>query len=136
MAPKAAKISVLVVDDDPMIRELLELLLSGAGYRVVTAQGGGEAVVAAVESNPDMMILDINMPEIDGFAVLAALTDFALPRPPLTIVLTARYAVQDVDRALALGASDYLTKPFSNKQFLSRVERLSKRLEELPKAPD
>jgi CheY-like chemotaxis protein len=136
MAPKAAKISVLVVDDDPMIRELLELLLSGAGYRVVTAQGGGEAVVAAVESNPDMMILDINMPEIDGFAVLAALTDFALPRPPLTIVLTARYAVQDVDRALALGASDYLTKPFSNKQFLDRVGRLSKQLEELPKEPD
>jgi two-component system OmpR family response regulator len=95
-----------------------------ANYDVHVASNGNEALSQILRLRPDAMILDINMPEMDGFAVLEALrARREMPRPA-TMVLTARHAEEDVRRALMLGAKDYLTKPFSEAQLLARVARL------------
>lgn len=115
---------ILVVEDDAPIRQLIRARLRMAGYDVHTARNGNEAIKRILELSPDAMVLDINMPEIDGFGVLETMRsrpDF--PRPA-TMVLTARHAEEDVRQALSLGAKDYLTKPFNEVQLLSRVARL------------
>lgn len=113
---------VLAVDDDPSLLGLIETLLELAGCRVTTAANGQQALDAAAADPPDFMILDLNMPVMDGFGVLQTLAARgALPR---TLVLTARNAAADVRRAKSLGAADYLTKPFSNKVLLARVQAL------------
>lgn len=120
--PDAPPPAILAVDDDPSLLGLIETLLELAGYRVTTAANGQQAIAAAAANPPDFMILDLNMPVMDGFAVLESLgSRGALPR---TLVLSARNAAADVRRAKSLGATDYLTKPFSNKVLLARVQAL------------
>jgi two-component system OmpR family response regulator len=115
---------VLVVEDDASVRQLVRTRLDMANYDVHVASNGNEALSQILRLRPDAMILDINMPEMDGFAVLEALrAQREMPRPA-TMVLTARHAEEDVRRALMLGAKDYLTKPFSEAQLLARVARL------------
>jgi two-component system OmpR family response regulator len=115
---------VLVVEDDASVRQLVRTRLDMANYDVHVASNGNEALSQILRLRPDAMILDINMPEMDGFAVLEALrARREMPRPA-TMVLTARHAEEDVRRALMLGAKDYLTKPFSEAQLLARVARL------------
>lgn len=118
------KTRILVVDDDPMILELLVTRLDLAGYHVVTARDGLEALKRVSDAQPHAMILDVNMPRLDGFGVLKQLNAtgriMALP----VMVLTARYQVSDVQEAIRLGAKDFLAKPFKNNQLFLRVERL------------
>ena len=121
-APGAPARRVLAVDDDPSLLGLIETLLELAGYSVTTAANGQQALDAVAADPPDVMILDMNMPVMDGFTVLATLS--ARGVLPLTLVLTARNAAADVRRARSLGAEDYLTKPFSNKVLLARVQAL------------
>ncbi|MBS0411737.1 MAG: response regulator [Proteobacteria bacterium] len=118
----AAPRRVLAVDDDPSLLGLIETLLELAGYQVVTAANGRQALAAVEAGAPDFMILDMNMPVMDGFTVLSTLS--ARGALPPTLVLTARNAAADVRRAKSLGAVDYLAKPFSNKVLLSRVQAL------------
>lgn len=119
--PEAQRI--LVAEDDLGIRELIRVRLRMAGYDVHTARNGVETVQRVNELRPDALILDINMPLLDGFGVLAALS--AGPGRILPVlVLTARHAGDDVRRAVGLGARDYLTKPFNEAQLLGRVTRL------------
>ena len=125
MASAPDRIRVLVVDDEPTLLDLLQTLLDLANYDVVEARNGEEALTAVAASRPDVMVLDINMPRMDGFAVLAALAEAPPPKMPRVLVLTARYAADDVRRAKALGAADYLSKPFSNKTLLTRIQRLA-----------
>jgi two-component system OmpR family response regulator len=115
---------VLVVEDDPSIRQLVRTRLDMAKYDVHVACNGAEAMTQINRLHPDAMILDINMPEMDGFAVLEAMREQRDSPRPATMVLTARHAEEDVRRALQLGAKDYLTKPFSEAQLLARVARL------------
>jgi DNA-binding response OmpR family regulator len=124
MNAPGGKLSVLVVDDDPLLLDLLETLLGLADYQVCVARDGREALDAVIATPPDLMVLDINMPVMDGFAVLEELARRDPSESPPILVLTARYAADDVNRALRLGASDYLAKPFSNKTLLMRVHRL------------
>ena len=113
---------ILVVEDDAGIRDILRTRLRSAGYEVETARNGIEALSKVKTWEPAAMVLDINMPELDGFGVLQALGPRAAKTP--TLVLTARHASEDVRRAIGLGAKDYLGKPFSETQLLARVARL------------
>jgi DNA-binding response OmpR family regulator len=115
---------ILVVEDDANVRELIRAQLGLAGFDVHTARSGREGLARAAQLGPQGIILDINMPEMDGFQVLESLRGEMAERRPPVLVLTARHAAGDVRRALDLGAKDYLTKPFTETQLLARVSRL------------
>jgi two-component system OmpR family response regulator len=116
-------ISILVAEDDSGIREIIRTRLQMMGYQVVVARTGLEAVNKIRSRRPDALVLDINMPELDGFGVLKVLADTKEGAPP-TLVITARNAAEDVRHAVTLGAKDYLAKPFSEAQLQSRIARL------------
>lgn len=118
--------TILVAEDDSSIRELVRARLQISGYDVVTARTGAEAVSRVRTSVVDGLILDINMPEVDGFGVLRAIQETPGIRRLPVLMLTARHAHDDVRRAVMLGARDYLTKPFSEQQLIARVARLLK----------
>ncbi|HBQ28835.1 MAG TPA: DNA-binding response regulator [Desulfotomaculum sp.] len=119
---------ILVVDDDPKITSLLRRSLSYAGYRVHEARNGVEALEAATATKPELVILDIMLPDVDGFEVcrrLRAETD------TLILMLTAKDEISDRIRGLDSGADDYLVKPFALDELLARVRALLRR--RLPK---
>lgn len=116
------RLKVLVTEDDQDVRELIRTRLNLSGYEVQTARNGVEGLNRTMVFKPDAMVLDINMPELDGFGVLEGLRAKSLRIPVL--VLTARHAAADVRRAIDLGAKDYLSKPFTEAQLQARVARL------------
>lgn len=115
---------VLVVDDDPFALELILTRLTLAGYRTFTARDGKEAVERMADIRPEAMVLDINMPRLDGFGVLRHMAAAGQSQKIATMVLSARNQPQDVQTAISLGARDYLAKPFRDEQLLSRIARL------------
>ena len=115
---------VLVVDDDPFLIELIMTRLAIADYEVRGARDGVDAIQRLNDFRPEAMVLDLNMPHMDGFCVLAHMQANGLTNKTLTMVLTARNAAEDVSRAIQLGAKDYLSKPFKDDQLLQRVGRL------------
>ena len=119
-----ARPRILVAEDDAGVRDVVRTRLEMAGYETHTARTGVEALKRVLELKPQGLVLDINMPELDGFGVLTALRARPELKFPATLMLTARHAPDDVRRAVALGAKDYLTKPFNEKQLLARVARL------------
>lgn len=126
---------VLVVDDDPMMLELITTRLDLAGYEAHGCGDGLQALNRLRDLKPAAMVLDINMPKMDGFAVLKRLREMGrLPGLPV-MVLTARHEISDVHAAMSLGARDYLAKPFNDKQFLMRMVRLLRPAVTPPIAP-
>ena len=118
---------VLVVDDDDDIRLLLRELLSGAGYLVETAQDGRAALRVFHEKPTDVVVLDLSMPELDGFETLERLRDVSdVP----VILLTARSSEIDKVRGFRAGADDYVVKPFGRQELLARIEALLRRAPE------
>ena len=113
---------ILVAEDDQDVRELIRTRLTGSGFDVHTVRNGAEALERVRTMKASAMVLDINMPVLDGFSVLEALKTHGCVFPVL--VLTARHAGEDVRRAVSLGAKDYLTKPFTEAQLQARVARL------------
>lgn len=124
VSPPRTPPRILIAEDDAGIRDLVRTRLRLAGYDPHTAKNGRQAVECALQLRPHAMILDINMPELDGFGVLAELRTQAPDMHLPTLVLTARHSTEDVKRAVSLGAKDYLTKPFTEAQLLARVARL------------
>lgn len=120
----SVRASVLVVDDDPMMIELLTTRLELAGYHSCYARNGRDALERISQMRLAAMVLDINMPELDGFGVLDHLRGQGRLKSLPTMVLTARNQTDDIRRAVALGARDYLAKPFQDQVFLNRVARL------------
>ena len=118
---------VLVVDDDPYLLELIMTRLAIAGYQVQGARDGVVAIDRLADFRPEAMVLDINMPGLDGFGVLAYMKGQNLTDRTMTMVLTARNNAEDVAKAISLGAKDYLSKPFKDEQLLARVGRLLNR---------
>ena len=110
--------AVLIVDDEVQIRRLLRLSLEAAGYRTIEAAGGQEGLVQAATRRPDLVILDLGLPDLDGMAVLQRLREWS--RVPV-VVLSVREGDQDKVAALDHGADDYVTKPFSTSELLARV---------------
>ena len=115
---------VLVVDDEPQILRALKINLSVRGYEVVTAATGTGALRAAAEQRPDVVILDLGLPDISGIEVLAGLRGW-LTAP--VIVLSARTDSADKVEALDAGADDYVTKPFGMDEFLARLRAAARR---------
>ena len=116
---------VLVVDDDPPLQRMLTRTLAAEGFEVTVAGDGGGALVAAERFAPDVIVLDVAMPTLDGLAVCRRLRDKGLPTPIL--MLTARDAVADRVAGLEAGADDYLVKPFAVSELIARVRALTRR---------
>lgn len=115
---------VLVVDDDQRMRRLLRLNLEQAGYHVTTTGDPKEGLTLAELEPPDLVLLDVMMPEMDGFAFLTRLREFSsVP----VIMLTAKGEERDKVRGLELGADDYLTKPFGPAELIARVRAVLRR---------
>ena len=119
---------VLVVDDEPDITALVAYHLAKAGYRVSTASNGGEALKAAADQRPDVIVLDLMLPGLSGLDVLQALRKQEETRDVGVVLLTARREEVDRIRGLSLGADDYLTKPFSPQELTLRVAAILRRL--------
>jgi len=125
---------VLVADDEPRITKLVSIVLSEEGFRVVTASGGEEALRKAEEIRPDIVLLDIVMPDLDGIEVMRQLRE---RRPVAVILLTAKGSTADKAKGLDLGADDYIAKPFSPRELTLRVQAVLRRSSgALPAAPD
>jgi two-component system OmpR family response regulator len=123
---------LLVVDDEPTILELLSGSLRFAGFDVVTAATGAEALRAAAASQPDLILLDVMMPDGDGFQVVRQMRAGG-PQIPV-IFLTARTAVRERVAGLTLGGDDYVTKPFSLDEVLARIRAVLRRTGQGPAA--
>jgi DNA-binding response OmpR family regulator len=118
-------VKILLVDDDPDLLAVTGFALQQAGFLVVKAEDGVEALAAFQREQPDLAVLDINLPRMNGFDLARQLRQRS--RIPL-IMLTARSEEEDVVKALSLGADDYLSKPFSPKILLARVKALLRRV--------
>jgi two-component system OmpR family response regulator len=116
---------LLVVDDEPNIVELLSTSLRFAGFEVATAMSGSDAVKAVERTHPDLVVLDVMLPDIDGFTVLRRLQ--AANRPLPVLFLTARDANEDKVQGLTLGGDDYVTKPFSLEEVVARIRAVLRR---------
>ena len=112
---------ILVADDDEDILGLVRFRLSRGGFDTLAARDGEEALALAAERVPDLAVLDVSMPKHDGFEVVAQLRRNPVTRGIPVILLTARARAGDVERGLASGADDYVTKPFSPELLESRV---------------
>jgi len=119
---------ILVVDDEPDITALVAYHLAKAGYRVATAANGRDALRAAREERPDLVVLDLMLPGVSGYDVLAELRRLEETRDLGVIVLTARKEEPDRIKGLSLGADDYLPKPFSPQELVLRVNAVLRRL--------
>lgn len=120
---------ILVVDDEPDITGLVAYHLARAGYRVSTAASGAEAIRSAMAERPDVVILDLMLPGVSGYDVLADLRQRPETKDVGVILLTARREEEDRIRGLSLGADDYLTKPFSPQELTLRVAAVLRRLQ-------
>jgi DNA-binding response OmpR family regulator len=115
---------VLVVEDEEDVRTLVRVLLERAGHAVIEAANGIEALQSIQRSQPDLVVLDITMPELDGWQTLERIRDVSdVP----VLMLTARAGELDKVRGLRSGADDYVTKPFGRQELLARVEALLRR---------
>ncbi len=122
---------VLVVDDDPNTVRLIQAYLQKDGYRVATAFDGKQALELARKVRPDLVVLDLMLPEIDGLDVCRLLrTDSSVP----IIMLTARTTEEDKLQGLDLGADDYVTKPFSPRELVARVRAVLRRVAQAEEA--
>ena len=113
--------TVLVVDDDPVIQKLLKVNFEMEGYDVITAGDGAEGLAAARSESPDVVILDIMMPKMNGLEVLAALKQDKNTEAIPVILLSAKAQSSDVQAGLDRGADAYVTKPFDPLELLDRV---------------
>jgi DNA-binding response OmpR family regulator len=115
---------ILVADDDEDILVLVRTVLERAGYDVVTARNGAEAIAAAAEQRPDLAVLDVSMPELDGLEVLRHLRAEPSTSEVPVLMLSARVQEEDVARGFAEGASAYVQKPFSSRELTERIGEL------------
>lgn len=118
--------TILVVDDTASVRQLLQDYLTQQGFRIVTASNGQEAIYAARHSKPDLILLDIMMPQMDGFEFLR---HFRKEKQTPVIIITAKEEETDAVLGLELGADDYVIKPFRMRELVSRVRAVLRRQE-------
>jgi two-component system response regulator ResD len=122
---------VLVVDDEPTIGDVVSRYLERAGYETRVARDGPSAVAAAAERTPDLVVLDLMLPGLDGLEVMRRLRD-GDRRKPAIVLLTARGEEGDRIAGLRLGADDYVVKPFSPAELVARVDAVLRRVETAP----
>jgi len=115
---------ILIVEDNIDIADLLAIRLELAGYLTCKTRDGASGIGAVHAYKPHAVLLDIGLPDHDGFAVLKAIKDNPRTRDIPVLMLTARQAMGDIQEALKLGASDYVTKPFDDRKLLIRIARM------------
>lgn len=118
-------LKVLVVDDEPNIRDLLSASLRFAGHQVATAANGTDAINMIAETNPDIVLLDVMLPDISGFGVTKKIRGMGIETPIL--FLTARDDTEDKVTGLTVGGDDYVTKPFSLDEIMARISAIMRR---------
>ncbi|MDQ2695961.1 MAG: response regulator [Pseudomonadota bacterium] len=116
--------SILVVDDEPNILLSLEFLMKQAGYRVRTASDGEAALQAMAAECPDLVLLDVMMPRKDGYEVCQTVRGNPAWKAVKVIMLTAKGREVEKEKGLAMGADDYITKPFSTQEVVAKVRQL------------
>jgi DNA-binding response OmpR family regulator len=116
--------TILLVDDDREVLQMTALLLRSDGYDVATAASGEEALYAVREATPDAVLLDINMPGMDGWEVLRVLKEDRRTADIPVVVFSVNFEVREKLRALQQGAADYVVKPFDTQRFLERMRTL------------
>ena len=114
-------IRTLVVDDEADILHLVEIKLKKAGFEVTTARDGQEGLTKALDLRPDLMLVDVMMPKLDGYSVVAEVRRVLGADAPIMILLTAKGQESDVIKGLTNGADDYIIKPFSPRELIARV---------------
>ncbi|MCK5162855.1 MAG: response regulator [Desulfobacula sp.] len=122
-----AKETILIVDDEQDIIELIKYNLKNEGYAILTAQTGEQAVKIAEQSQPDLMVLDLMLPGIDGLEVTKYLKNNEQTRDMPIVMLTAKGEESDIVTGLELGANDYISKPFSPKVLVARIRAILRR---------
>ncbi len=115
---------ILIADDDPVILRLIQVNLELEGYQVLTANNGEEALATALAEHPDLVILDIMMPRLDGYQTCERLKESEDTRGIPVVFLSAKAQQTDIDKGRSYGVQDYLTKPFDPSELLDVVERL------------
>jgi len=115
--------SVLIIDDDELLITLLEHKLAQRGLNVNSANDGQDGLLAAIASKPDLVVLDVMMPTMDGFEVLRRMKEHPDTREIPVIMLSAKQLERDVVNGLNLGAADYLVKPFMPEELLLKIQR-------------
>ncbi len=131
---RAPEARLLVVDDEPNILELLSVSLRFAGFEVATATNGADALNRVREFDPDLLVLDVMMPGLDGFAVASTLRGKGDQVPVL--FLTAKDATEDRVQGLTIGGDDYVTKPFSLEEVVARIRSILRRTSGATAAPE
>ena len=116
---------ILIADDDPQMLRALRITLTAKGYEVITAINGAEAIAVAIDHQPDIYVLDLGMPELDGIDVIAGIRGWSTA--PI-LVVSGRTGAADKVEALDAGADDYVTKPFSVEELLARIRALTRRV--------
>lgn len=118
--------SVLVVDDEPQVAWVLRFSLEHEGYRTYTASNGLEALEELEKHHPNVMVLDLMMPEMDGWAVLNAMNKLPLAERPRVVIVSALTGPDDKTKATALGADAFVPKPFDVEELISVLDGLAK----------
>lgn len=126
------KSKILIIEDNHDVRENLSELLSLSGYETQTAANGKLGVEAALAQTPDLILCDIMMPEMDGYAVLRILSKNEATASVPFIFLTAKTELTDVRRGMTLGADDYITKPFDDVELLDTIEVRLRKTNHIP----
>jgi two-component system LytT family response regulator len=127
---------ILIVEDETGIREALKEILEFSGYNVITATNGKEGFKEIIDSNPDLVLCDVNMPELNGYELLGVLGQrFSSELLPPFIFITANVDKEDIRQGMNLGADDYLTKPFDHNQLLRIVKMRLEKREKLVQSP-
>jgi DNA-binding response OmpR family regulator len=116
---------IVVVDDEPEIVKLVAKLLEARGHRIATGRDGQEALDLVAAERPDVLVIDLNLPKVDGFEVVKRLKGASATKDLPIVMMTAAFpSVQDADRGLGLGADEYVVKPFLREVLVHNVERL------------
>ena len=112
---------IVAIDDDADLLRLVRIKLTKEGFEVVTAVDGEDGVSAVLREKPDVMIVDIMMPKKDGYQVLTEVREKMGKKTPIAIMLTAKAETKDIVKGLETGADDYITKPFSPRELIERI---------------
>lgn len=119
--------TVVIIDDEPQIRKILSITLEADDYKVIEAARGKEGIVAVANNHPQLVILDLGLPDKDGFSVLSEIRTWS--SVPI-IILSVRNSEEDIVKALDLGADDYVTKPFNSSELLARIRANIRRIQQ------
>jgi len=114
---------ILICDDEPHVRLALETRLKSQGYVVITAEDGGQGIEKAKSEAPDLILMDIMMPEVDGHEAIAALKKDEQTKDIPIIVLTARVEQKDYEKAQSKGVADYVTKPYNPVELIEKIKK-------------